>query len=97
VTATKRLVRTCSLPEAYSGYVKSLVGDDFEPAARELDVQTLVIAGAEDRPNLAMVQSHWMKKLKHADTVVLQECGHWGLLEMPLRIGSIAEEFLSAS
>jgi esterase len=86
-----------SAKEAYAGYVESLFGDDFESSIRFVDIPVLVIAGAEDRPNVEMVRNHWSKKLRNVETIVLEGCGHWALQEMPLRVGAMVEQFLSAS
>jgi esterase len=86
-----------STKEAYAGYVESLIGDDFEDSIQFVDIPVLVIAGAEDRPNVEMVRNHWSVKLKNVKTIVLEGCGHWALQEMPLRVGAIVEQFLSES
>jgi esterase len=83
-----------STKEAYSGYVESLINDDFEHSAQFLDIPVLVIAGGEDHSNLEMIRNHWSIKLKNVKTVVLEGCGHWAMLEMPLRTAAIAERFL---
>jgi esterase len=82
-----------STKEAYSGYVESLIDDDFEHSTRLMDMPVLVIGGAEDQSNLEMIRNHW-SKLKNVKTIVLEGCGHWALQEMPLRTGAIAERFL---
>jgi esterase len=83
-----------STKEAYAGYVESLIGDDFENSVQFVDIPVLVIAGAEDRPNVEMVRNHWSVKLNNVKTTVLEGCGHWALQEMPLRVGAIVEQFL---
>jgi pimeloyl-ACP methyl ester carboxylesterase len=84
-----------SRPDAYAGYVESLISDDYETASAALEQPVLVIAGAYDPGNVDMARTHWLPKLKHAELMVLPECGHWGLVEMPLFVGASVETFLS--
>jgi pimeloyl-ACP methyl ester carboxylesterase len=84
-----------SRPEAYAGYLESLVFDDFEVDAKRLDQKILVAVGRRDTANLEMARANWQPKLRHVELVVLQDCGHWPIQEMPLFTAALIEEFLS--
>ena len=72
-----------------------MVFDDFEADARALDQQILVIVGGRDAANLEMARANWQPKLPHVELVVLQDCGHWSIQEMPLFAAALVGEFLS--
>jgi esterase len=84
-----------SRPEAYAGYLESLIFDDFEVDAKRLDQKILVAVGGRDTVNLEMARANWQPKLRHVELVVLQDCGHWPIQEMPLFTAALIEEFLS--
>ena len=80
---------------AYAGYLESFVHDDFEAAAAVLNQEVLIMAGARDNANVEMVRTHWQPKLRHAELVVLQDCGHWPIHEAPLLVAALLEQFLT--
>lgn len=69
-----------SRPEAYAGYLESLVFDHFEVDAKRLDQKA---------------RANWQPKLRNVELIVLQDCGHWSIQEMPLFTAALVEEFLS--
>jgi esterase len=83
--------------EAYAGYLESLVFDDFELDAKELDQKILVLVGDQDKANLEMARANWQPKLRHSALTVLKDCGHWSIQEMPLFTAALVTEFLSES
>jgi len=84
-----------SRPEAYAGYLESLVFDEFEADAKGLDQQILVVVGDRDTANLEMARANWQPKLRHVELVILKDCGHWAIREMPLFTAALVGEFLS--
>ncbi len=80
---------------AYAGYLESFVHEDFEAAAAALNQEVLIMAGARDNANVEMARTHWKPKLRHAELVVLQDCGHWPIHEAPLHVAALLEQFLS--
>ena len=80
---------------AYSGYLESLVHDDFEADVTGLGQSVLVIAGAKDIGNVEAARTHWQPKLRSAELVVLEDCGHWPVHEAPLLVAALVESFLT--
>lgn len=80
---------------AYGGYLESFAFDDFEKQAVGLNHDVLVIVGAQDVFTTEMARTHWIPKLRHAELVVLQDCGHWPMQEVPVYTAALIETFLS--
>jgi esterase len=83
-----------STSEAYQGYLNSFRACDFAREAATLSLPVLIITGQEDGPNVSMAYERWQRQMRHVSVTVLQECGHWGLQEMPLRLAALIQKFL---
>ncbi|MEX3856471.1 alpha/beta fold hydrolase [Paraburkholderia sp. BR10923] len=84
-----------SRKDAYAGYLESFAFDDFEAKATVLDQPVLVIVGAQDVFTTKMARVHWLAKLRQVELVVLPDCGHWPVQEVPLYVAALIETFLS--
>ncbi len=81
--------------EAYAGYLESFVHDDFAEGARALETDALLVSGARDSAASRVQRDGWQNGLRHIEAVVLEECGHWAIQEMPLLTASLLEGFMT--
>ena len=81
--------------EAYAGYLESFVHDDFSDAANALNVDALLVSGARDSDASRVQRDGWRNGLRRVETVVLEECGHWAIHELPLLTAAILESFVT--
>jgi pimeloyl-ACP methyl ester carboxylesterase len=81
--------------EAFGGYLESWAMSDFSEQARNVTHEILAVVGAADAglPPEA-VESTWIAYLRNARLQVLSECGHYPMIERPLALASIFEQFL---
>jgi pimeloyl-ACP methyl ester carboxylesterase len=84
-----------STPDAFASYLESWALSDFSAAIRDLPHRTLVVAGEADTglpPQAA--EATWIANLPNARLQILSECGHYPMVERPLALASIFEQFL---
>ncbi|MET0305614.1 MAG: alpha/beta fold hydrolase [Solirubrobacterales bacterium] len=72
----------------------SEVGLAQAEALRPLNRPSLVIWGADDRYLPASMAGRQQAAFPSAEVTVLDECGHWPLVEAPDRVGRLVERFL---
>jgi pimeloyl-ACP methyl ester carboxylesterase len=84
-----------STVEAFGDYLESWALSDFSEEVRELPHEILAVAGAADAglPPEA-VKATWIAHLPNARLQVLSGCGHYPMMECPLALASIFEQFL---
>jgi pimeloyl-ACP methyl ester carboxylesterase len=84
-----------STVEAFGGYLDSWALNDFSERIRHLSHEILAVAGATDAglPPEA-VRATWITHLPNARLQVLGECGHYPMMERPLALAAIFEQFL---
>jgi pimeloyl-ACP methyl ester carboxylesterase len=83
-----------STPEAYQGYLNSFRSYDFAREAATLSLPVLIITGQEDAANVSMAYECWQRLMRDVTVTVVQESGHWGLQEMPLRLAALIQKYL---
>ena len=84
-----------STKDAFGSYLESWATDDFSDEVRHLPQRVLAIAGESDvgiPP--AAIESTWIANLENAQMQVLDDCGHYPMLERPLALARIFERFL---
>lgn len=84
-----------SAVEAFGSYLESWALGDFSEQIRHLPHEILAVAGAADAglPPEA-VRATWIAQLRNARLEILAECGHYPMLERPLALAAIFEQFL---
>ncbi len=91
------MVRRAALPEAMGGYLEMFTQTDF--AAQAVGVRTPVFAvvGAHDIPfyREASVRLGFERLYPNFTLLVSQEAGHYPMLETPVLLASLIEEFLA--
>jgi pimeloyl-ACP methyl ester carboxylesterase len=96
VKSVVRRARKTASSDALRTYLEGWVRPDPElPPPEPLDVPALVVLGRYDRaitPDLAAREI--VPWLPRAEIVVLEECGHFPLAEVPLRTLRLIEDFL---
>jgi esterase len=85
-----------STVDAFGDYLESWALGDFSEQIRDLSTEILAVAGAADvgLPPEA-VKATWIAHLPKARLQVLSECGHYPMMERPLALASIFEQFLT--
>lgn len=66
----------------------------FDPS--ELRMPVLVVVGARDKPDFAVIARHIAESVPHAELVEVEDAGHIVGLEQPAILNSLLLEFLSA-
>ena len=79
--------------EACAGYLESFAFDDFAAEAAELDHPMLVVVGRHDLATTRMAHDGW-RKMRRAEIVLLDECGHYPHVEVPLIAAALVGNFL---
>ena len=84
-----------STVDAFGGYLESWALGNVSDQVRDLPHEILAVAGAADAglPPEA-VEATWIANLPNARLRILSECGHYPMIERPLALASIFEEFL---
>jgi pimeloyl-ACP methyl ester carboxylesterase len=87
-----------STVDAFGDYLESWALSDFSGQIRDLPHEILAVAGAADAglPPEA-VKATWIAHLPNARLQVLGDCGHYPMLEHPLALASIFEQFLKTA
>jgi esterase len=84
-----------STVEAFGGYLESWALDDFSQHVHDLPQDILAVAGAADAGlSPEAVEATWIAQLPRARLRILEECGHYPMVERPLALASIFEQFL---
>lgn len=87
-----------STAEAFAGYLESWAFSDFVAQARTVMHDVLVVVGAYDGSiTEAVVGATWLAELANARLVVMPEAGHYPMLETPLALAAICEDFFTAA
>jgi len=84
-----------SAMDAFGGYLQSWALGNFSDRVRDLPHEILAVAGGADAglPPEA-VEATWIANLPNARLRTLSECGHYPMIERPLALASIFEQFL---
>jgi esterase len=84
-----------STAAAFGSYLESWALSDFSQQIRDLPHEILAVVGAADAglPPEA-VKATWITHLRNVRLQVLSECGHYPMIERPLALASIFEQFL---
>lgn len=74
---------------AFASYFKSWSEDDFSDVIRDMEVDTLVIVGAQDPViTLSVCEYGFRQRYRHLTVTQLQASGHYPMEEVPLRFGA---------
>jgi pimeloyl-ACP methyl ester carboxylesterase len=84
-----------STVEAFGAYFESWALGEFADQIRDLEIETLVVVGANDAGiSVDATKATWVAKLANARLQVLADCGHYPMLEQPPALARIFERFL---
>lgn len=97
VKRSVKRARELAPPDVLLRYLRDWVSPDQDsPRSTALELPVLLVLGRYDRaitPELAAREI--LPVLPRSETVVLEECGHFPLAELPLRTPRIVEDFLA--
>ena len=91
-----RLARETRTPEAARGYLDMWTLHDFSDEAGAHDVPFLVIGCRYDQPNFLEddMRNTFLKWHKNIE-LVMMDCGHCPMQEMPIRLQTLMEDFMN--
>lgn len=80
--------------DSYLKTVEASVAQDRAAPLEQLAVPTLIITGDEDRVYPAELTQRMARRIRGAELVVLEGCGHLSNLEQPERFNEVLADFL---
>jgi 3-oxoadipate enol-lactonase len=83
-------------PTTYRNAVKMLTTFDRREALSNIAVPTLLVAGTDDKTAPPSVMERMAQKIRQAQYVVLEGCGHLGPMDQPQAFNQALEKFLRA-
>jgi pimeloyl-ACP methyl ester carboxylesterase len=91
-----QLARETRTPEAARGYLDMWTLHDFSDEAGENDIPFLIIGCNHDQPNFLEddMRSTFLKWHKNIE-LVMMDCGHCPMQEMPIRLQTLMENFMN--
>ena len=68
---------------------------DIRESIRHINVPTLIITGDDDMPHIVIGSKLLHEKIHNATLVVIENCGHWPMIEAPEAFFKAVIPFLS--
>ncbi|CAA6606473.1 putative hydrolase or acyltransferase of alpha/beta superfamily [Rhodospirillaceae bacterium LM-1] len=90
------IARKAGTRAAQRGYLNMFTGSDISGLVKGLDVPVRLIAGKHDLPfyGMAAQKKRFSKCFSNLDAVEISEAGHYPMLETPVRLAGLIEDWV---